>query len=283
MQPKFTWQQESPPAWTQEAYRPPRNKYTLCCSCLGGGGVPRVGTPLLGGYPRWAPPCWGVPQVGTPAEGGYPRQVPPCWGGTPGRRPLPGGTLGGAPTISWMGYPLISWMGYPLISWMGYPPTMSWTPHHELDGVPPHHELDRVPPPHHQLDGVPPHHQLDGVPPLPPSAGWGTPPPPGCEQTNKLKILPPLVLRTRSVTRQSSCVNARDIPPAHTTVLAIGGREDTPVLAGRRGREGTPFLAKGSGGRTNERFCSWINSFMNPRDGNKYVTRCHRYRYAWGF
>ena len=33
--------QESPPEWTQEAYRPPRSKYSLCC-CLpgkGGGGV----------------------------------------------------------------------------------------------------------------------------------------------------------------------------------------------------------------------------------------------------
>ena len=30
--------QENPPAWTQEAYRPPRSKYTLCCS--GGRGTP---------------------------------------------------------------------------------------------------------------------------------------------------------------------------------------------------------------------------------------------------
>ena len=32
--------QESPPAWTQETCRPPRSKYSLCCSICGGGGVP---------------------------------------------------------------------------------------------------------------------------------------------------------------------------------------------------------------------------------------------------
>ena len=86
-------------------------------------------------------------------------------------------------------------------------------------GVPP----ARVPP-----TGYPPH---QGTPPTtiswkvgtpPPSAGWGTPPiswmgypppvvqtwegryppPPRCELTDKLKILPPLVLRPRSVKTQ---------------------------------------------------------------------------------
>ena len=43
---------QSPPAWTQDSHRPPRSKYTLCCS--GGEGVP----PVRGGYPlpRWIPP-----------------------------------------------------------------------------------------------------------------------------------------------------------------------------------------------------------------------------------
>ena len=38
-------QKESPPVWTQEAYRPPRSKHTLCCS---GRGVPTLGEG--GGY-----------------------------------------------------------------------------------------------------------------------------------------------------------------------------------------------------------------------------------------
>ena len=32
---KIRYRQESPPAWTQEAYRPPCSKYTLCCSSWG--------------------------------------------------------------------------------------------------------------------------------------------------------------------------------------------------------------------------------------------------------
>ena len=40
--------QESPPAWTQEAYRPPRSKYTLCCSSRG---YP----PNRGQIPGWGP------------------------------------------------------------------------------------------------------------------------------------------------------------------------------------------------------------------------------------
>ena len=54
--------QESPPAWTQEAYRPPHSKYMLCWSC--GGDTP----------------CWGVPPVQT-WERGIPHQldgVPSC-------------------------------------------------------------------------------------------------------------------------------------------------------------------------------------------------------------
>ena len=111
--------------------------------------------------------------------------------------PARGGTPGGAPIISWMGYPPLAGWGTPhyeldgvppTISWMGYPPTISW-----MGYPPPWAGWGSSPPwagwgtPHHQLDGVTPHHELDGVPP------------PGCGQINKLKILPPLVLRTRSV------------------------------------------------------------------------------------
>ena len=59
--------QDSPPAWTQEAYRPLRGKHTLCYPRWGGGG-----------YLPW----WGVTYPG----GGY----LPWWGGT-----YPGG---GVPT-----------------------------------------------------------------------------------------------------------------------------------------------------------------------------------------
>ena len=120
--------QESPPAWTQEAYRPPRNKYMLCCSCWGGtpGGRPPCLT--LGGHP----PAGGVPWAGTPLP-----RVP--WAGAP----LVGGEPRWVPPLIWMGYP-------PTISWTGYtpppsagrgtpPPSAGWgtTPHHQLDGVPP--------------------------------------------------------------------------------------------------------------------------------------------------
>ena len=63
---------ESPPAWTQEAYRLQRIKYSICCPVLGGGGVPparRVhpgpdlagGTPSLLGSTSPVRPGWGTP------------------------------------------------------------------------------------------------------------------------------------------------------------------------------------------------------------------------------
>ena len=56
-----------------------------------------------------------------------------------------------------------------------------------------------VPLPRPDLDGVmpPPHPDLDGVPP-PRPARWGTPPS-RCELTDKLKLLPSLILRMRAV------------------------------------------------------------------------------------
>ena len=48
---RYFYKQESPPAWMQEAHRPPRSKYTLCCSG-GGRGAPAGGGgwyPLPGG------------------------------------------------------------------------------------------------------------------------------------------------------------------------------------------------------------------------------------------
>ena len=119
------WKQESLPAWTPEAYLPPRSKCSLCWSVSwwqGGGTLSSLdgGGDTLG-YPHpdlgWAYPLtagWGVPPPSRPGMG-YP--------------------------ISRVGYPPPSrpGMGYPLSgSGMGYPsPTQTW------DGV--------VPPPPPQV------------------------------------------------------------------------------------------------------------------------------------
>ena len=118
---KFIKKQESPPAWTQEAYRPRRIKYSIC-------------------YPRWGTPRWGNPQPGVM---GYLRWVPPI-GWLPSGYPLwgppgqvwQGGTWGGVPPVgvppvrSNGGY--LRWgtpvSGYPLarsdrgVPEVGYPP-----------------------------------------------------------------------------------------------------------------------------------------------------------------
>ena len=72
---KILLKQESPPAWTQEAYRPPRSKCLLCW--CGGGRVPH---PVMGGYPN--PVMVGV---GTPSShgGGYPLPTIKTWLGYP--------------------------------------------------------------------------------------------------------------------------------------------------------------------------------------------------------
>ena len=118
--------QESPPAWTQEAYRPPRSKCSLCWSVLGGYPVPCLGgypIPGLGGYPISGPR--GVPH---PRSGGVPHPrsrglstqsrhgmgYPPgqTWDGVPPRQDLGWGT----PSQTWDGVPTQTWdpeMGYP--------------------------------------------------------------------------------------------------------------------------------------------------------------------------
>ena len=87
--------QESPPAWTQEAYRPRRIKYSIYY-------------PVRGGVAPPAPPpgqVWlEVPEVGYPPVG-----VPPARSN--------GGTRGGVPHQStpWSGPPPTwTWLGYPL-------------------------------------------------------------------------------------------------------------------------------------------------------------------------
>ena len=53
---QYITQQESPPAWTQEAYRPLRSKYSFCCPTWGGGGTQSddrgVPHPRKGGTPH---------------------------------------------------------------------------------------------------------------------------------------------------------------------------------------------------------------------------------------
>ena len=65
---------ESPPAWTQEAYRPRCSEYSFCC--------PNWVPPTWpGGYPTWVPPLARVPP---------PARVPPRPGYPPSRLDLAG-------------------------------------------------------------------------------------------------------------------------------------------------------------------------------------------------
>ena len=85
-------QQESPPAWTQEAYRPPRIKYSICYLRWGTSptGVPsRPG--LMGGALGGVSPSRGIPQPGP--DRGY--SPPGQTGGTRGGNP---------PSWTWPGY-----------------------------------------------------------------------------------------------------------------------------------------------------------------------------------
>ena len=118
--------QESPPAWTQGAHRPPCSKCSLCCSVYwGGGGLPHPA--LVEGTLGTPPPSrsgQGVPWV--------PPHHPDLGWGTPQ-------TLDAVPpTQTWVGvplHPLRPEMGYPTPrTGMGYPPP----PHPQTwDGVPP--------------------------------------------------------------------------------------------------------------------------------------------------
>ena len=89
-----TEQNKVPPAWTQEAYRPPRSKYSLCCSVLGGGGRPQSwlgggGTPspdLTGGYS--SPVLVRGPRTGAPTGQDWGTPLPErTWEQWPGQEP----------------------------------------------------------------------------------------------------------------------------------------------------------------------------------------------------
>ena len=136
--------QESPSAWTQEACRPWRIKYSICFprwgtpwpglmggtpsgpSPMGGTyprlgtpgrgiphpgprGVPEVGYPLKrsdGWYPWWGTQVWWYPRWGTPPPGltGVPEVLYPPPGVPPS---LAGVTLPSRVTLHW------TWLGYP--------------------------------------------------------------------------------------------------------------------------------------------------------------------------
>ena len=131
------WQQKSPPAWTQEAYRPRRIKYH-----------PRWGTPpirvpsvrvppwpgLMGSTQGGVLPLLGYPPARSDGEGGTQGRVPPSGYPRPG---LTGGYLRWgtpireSPSEVWQGVPEV---GYPLLGyppagpgWSNSPPPPGWT------------------------------------------------------------------------------------------------------------------------------------------------------------
>ena len=155
---EYIYQQESPPAWTQEAYRLPCSNYSLCCPNW----VPPLArVPPRPGYPPWPryPPGQGTPPARVPPGQGTPRPgYPPGQGTPPGQgiplarvpptrvsplarvSPRPGyppgqGTpLGGVPprpgVPPWPGYPpscpMAFWEMLQSIMGYGYPPQV-WT------------------------------------------------------------------------------------------------------------------------------------------------------------
>ena len=134
---KIKRKQENPPAWTQEAYRPRRIKYSICCPVRGGtpsqvtppppvltwpGGYPISGTPrpdLVGVYPisgipllSW--PSWGVPH---PCQGVPHLRYAPVGPGQDTSSPIGPGSGVLAPVgPGWGTPPPPSW------TWLGYPP-----------------------------------------------------------------------------------------------------------------------------------------------------------------
>ena len=148
--------QESAPAWTQEAYRPPRSKCSLCCSVS----WQREGYPI---HPGW--------------EDGYPIQ---SW-------------FGDTTTQSWWGtHPVLTWdltwrgIPHPVLGGGGVPGyLLSLTWDQTWDGIPSCLDLEMGAPPIQTWDrgtlpqsrpgiGYPPVLAWDGIPPV---SRTGYPPP----------------------------------------------------------------------------------------------------------
>ena len=187
--------QESPPAWTQEAYRPPCSEYSFCCPTWV---PPRGGTRTPpGGVPSQVPPRGGTqtPQGGT--QSGTPPGGKGYWSGTPpGGYPDPlGGTQSGTPPG---GYPV----RYP--PWGGYPdPPGGYPVRYPPGGVP---------------GQVPPHCLMAFWEMLQSIMGYGYPPlwtDRLMDGQTRVKTLPSLVLRTRAVMKD--CLSDHCVIPWFTT------------------------------------------------------------------
>ena len=89
-------EQESPPAWTPEAYRPPCSKYSLCC--------PNWVPPQQGTPPGRVPPRQGTPQPGYPPGQGTPPSQGTPWPGYPLPPPTPTPSQGTPPWLDLAGY-----------------------------------------------------------------------------------------------------------------------------------------------------------------------------------
>ena len=151
--------QESPPAWTQEAYRPPCSEYSFCC-------------------PTWVPPPDRVPPHPDLARGGtwpgYPPSRVPPWPGYPPGQGTPEGTR--VPPRP------------------GYPPGQGTS----LARVPPRLDLAGYPPPRLDLAGYPPAASWHSGKCCKALWDMGTPPP-GVNKLTKWNYYLPVVLRTRAV------------------------------------------------------------------------------------
>ena len=134
-------QQESPPAWTQEAYRPPCSEYSFCCPTWvpppPAGYPPPILTWLGGGtWPGYPPPPGQGTPPSWPGRGGYLTRVPP----RPGYPPHPDLAGGG----TWPGTPPARVPPPPRLDLAGYPPPP--LPHGILGNVAKHYGI-WVPPP----------------------------------------------------------------------------------------------------------------------------------------
>ena len=118
-QRSFKFKQESPPAWMQEAYRPPCSKYSLCC-------------------PNWVPPWPGYP----PGQG-----TPPgwTWQGTPPSQGTPPARVSPPPQLDLAGYP-------PPPAGPGRVTPPPWLPHGILGNVAKHCGIWVPPPSRGQTD-----------------------------------------------------------------------------------------------------------------------------------
>ena len=159
--------QESPPAWTQEAYRPPCSKYSLCC-------------------PNWVPPRAGYP----PNKGTPPARVPPQPGYPPGQGTPPARVPPGQGTPLWPGYPPGQGTPPTRVPPQPGPPPARVPPRQGTPParVPPLAGPGRVPPP-----GCPMAfwEMLQSI------MGYGYPSPPKCGQTENITFP---ILRMRAVT-----------------------------------------------------------------------------------